>query len=314
MREGLKRAGIDLRVAQNIHRQVARGASISGKFATLDLRQASDTQASALVRLALPPKWYEPLFDLREPITEINDGVAKSVVLEKFSAMGNGYTFELETCLFLAICRAVYVMNGVTPVNGENVWAYGDDLIVLTELEKEVKAALRFCGLEINETKSFVSGPFRESCGGDYFEGVDVRPFFLKKEPSEPQDWIAMANGIRSMVPSQGLGECARGLGLRHAWFLALDNLPSQIRRCRGPSGLGDIVIHDEAQFWNTRTESSIRYVRCYRPAQFKTVSWNHFDNDVILAGACYGVPWNDGGVTPRDAVLGHAVSWVPYS
>jgi hypothetical protein len=316
LRGRLRDSGIDLRNAQEKHRQVARAASISGAFATIDLRQASDTLASALVRLLLPHQWYEPLNDLRESITSIKlaDGSTRDVVLEKFSAMGNGYTFELETAIFLAICRAVYVKNGCEPKPGENLHVFGDDIIVRTEYARDVIAALQYFGMTVNEDKTFVDGPFRESCGGDFFEGVDVRPYFLKKEPNEPQDYIAMANGIRALDPSGCFSTSYRGLDLRHAWFRCLGFLPVTIRRIRGPKVLGDLCVHDDPEFWQTRTRSSIRYIRVYRPARFKGVSWDHFDKDVLLAGACYGLPWNNGRVTPRDAVLGYKQGWVAYS
>jgi hypothetical protein len=249
------------------------------------------------------------------------EGKTKTIVLEKFSAMGNGYTFELETAIFLAICNAVYVTRGYTPHVSKNVFVFGDDIIVETELAADVIAALRFFGFKPNEKKTFLSGPFRESCGGDYFEGVDVRPYFQKELPSEPQHYIAMANGLRRMVRENRFAS-VRGRGIHRAWFRALDALPSDIKRCRGPQSLGDLVIHDEPEFWTTRTRSSVRYLRVYRPATFKQVSWDHFDSEVLLAGACYGIPsnvpqaqaWSGGFVTPRDAVTGYKQGWVKFS
>jgi hypothetical protein len=314
LRERLKLSGIDLNLAQEKHRQVACASSISGDYATIDLRQASDTIAKVLVKLLLPRLWHEPLFDLREPITEIVvAGKKRDVVLEKFSAMGNGYTFELETVIFLAVCRAIYTVRGHKPQNGDNVHVFGDDIIVKTELAEDVIAALRYFGLETNTKKTFVKGPFRESCGGDYFGGVDVRPFFLKDSPSEPQHYIAMANGLRRLVLTNDFS-WGRGPHIHRAWFRALDAIPSSIRRFRGPKDLGDLVIHDEVEFWQTRTRRSVRYIRVYRPSKYRKVSWDHFDSDVTLAGACYGVPWGGGELIPRDSVAGYKAGWVPFS
>lgn len=314
LRDRLAASGIDLNHAQEVHRQVARDSSISGAYATIDLHQASDSISTALVKLCFPHRWHEPLFDLREPITSIVvDGENKDVVLEKFSAMGNGYTFELETVLFLAVCRTVYVMRGHKPLNGKNVHVFGDDIIVKTELAEDVIAALRFLGLETNKSKTFVSGPFRESCGGDYFNGVDVRPYFQKELPCEPQHYIAMANGLRRMVFTNSFA-WGRGPSIHRAWFRVLDFIPGPIRRLRGPKDLGDLCIHDDCEFWQTRTRSSIRYIRVYRPSKYRKVSWGHFDTDVVLAGACYGLPWNDGYIIPRDSVAGYKQGWVAYS
>lgn len=322
LRERLKRKGVNLNSAQEKHRQVACAASITGEYATIDLSQASDNLSSSLVKLVLPRRWHEPLFDLREPVTEItNAGVKKTIVLEKFSAMGNGYTFELETVIFMAVCMAVYTMRGQKPLPGKNLHVFGDDIIVKTDLAEDVIAALRFFGFKTNSKKTFLDGPFRESCGGDYFEGVDVRPFFLKENPSEPQQFIAMANGIRRMVSNDTFAY-GRGPGLHRAWLRVLDFIPTPIRRCRGPKDLGDLCIHDRLEFWETRTRSSIRYVKVYRPATFRKVAWDHFDSDVLLAGAIYGVPsgvphgkpWGGGSFTPRDAVTGYKIGWVKFS
>jgi len=102
-------------------------------------------------------------------------------VLEKFSSMGNGYTFELETVIFSAITAAVHEMvTGEAAKLHQNVFVYGDDIICKTDVSLDVIAALRWFGFSLNERKSFVSGPFRESCGGDYFNGVPVRAHFFE--------------------------------------------------------------------------------------------------------------------------------------
>lgn len=313
MKVRMKSAGLNLKTAPDLHKLVACDSSISGKYATIDLSQASDNLALSLVKLVLPPQWLEPLSDLRSPYTEIVEaGVTKRILLEKFSSMGNGYTFELETVIFMAVCRAVYLVKGHKPYMSKNVFVFGDDIIVKTELAKDVIAALQFFGFKPNTKKTFVDGPFRESCGGDYYRGVDVRPYFLKELPSEPQHYIAMANGIRAMG-RKGPSTEYRWTDVRRAWFTALDSVPSSIRRCRGPESLGDLVIHDEPEFWTTRTRSSVRYVKVYRPARFKKVGWDHFCDDVVLAGACYGVPWGGGAVMPRDPVVGYKQGWLVH-
>lgn len=312
VRRRLLRAGINLRDGQDIHRQVAREASVRGHMSTLDLSNASDTVCRNLVKLLLPTDWYEIFDSLRSPTTEVK---GKRVVLEKFSSMGNGFTFELETLIFLAISCAAMESCAIPVEIGTNVLVYGDDIIVPTECSSVVISALRFFGMTPNREKSFVEGPFRESCGGDYFNGTDVRPYFLKESPSEPQQFIAMANGIRRLG-NPDVGQLHRRSLTRRSWFRILDALPSRIRRLRGPHGLGDLVIHDEEDRWaNTvRWRSSIRWIRVYRPARFQRVGWNHFKPSVVLATALYGTGDGELGVTPRDAVLGYKEGWVPFS
>lgn len=319
IRERLKQRSchrLDLDTAANIHRQVARESSISGRYATIDLSQASDTISYAFVKLMLPRRWFEALDSLRSPKTLISTSEKgeKWIVLEKFSSMGNGYTFELETVLFMAVCAAIMRRGGQKPLPGMNLHVFGDDIIVPTQFASEVISTLRFFGMKTNKDKTFVSGPFRESCGGDYFNGVDVRPYHLKKEVNEPQQYIAMANGIRRMGTANSI-HGPRWPLIRDVWFRVLDNIPVAIRRCRGPQDLGDIVIHDEPSFWNTRTRSSRRYIRVYKPASHREVKFSVFDPDVQLASLVYGVGLTRRNtILPRDSVTGHKLGWVVFS
>jgi len=321
-----KRAGLDLAKGQDIHRQLAREASIRGHLSTLDLSNASDTVCTNLVRLVLPPGWFDVLNQLRSPKTYVDE---KWVLLEKFSSMGNGFTFELETLVFLCLILALDqtscqkrdgVPYGINLIPGHNVFTYGDDILCPTESAKDVVSCLKFCGFSLNENKSFVTGSFRESCGGDFFEGVDVRPYFLKEFPCEPHELISLANGLRRHRSIR-----TRDFAVFRAWRGVLDCIPRHIRDCRGPESLGDLVIHDSEERWSTRQRASIRYIRVWRPARFRKVPWSHFRPDVTLAAACYGVgdggtsrfgstPLQNYGVTPRNAVIGFKTGWVAYS
>jgi len=161
LKSRLKRSGIDLKEGQTIHRRMACEASKSRLFATLDLSNASDTVCTNLVKLVLPPTWFEALNMLRSPTTEIVkshkpsfsrcEGNAR-VLLEKFSSMGNGFTFELETLIFLSICLvAVRQKHWTDPIPGVDVFVYGDDIIIPTDCAEDVISALRYCGFDLND-------------------------------------------------------------------------------------------------------------------------------------------------------------------
>nr|QDH88717.1 MAG: RNA-dependent RNA polymerase [Leviviridae sp.] len=309
IRRRLRLFGVDLEHGQEIHRQVACEASSKGHLATLDLSNASDTVSLELVRLLLPQKWAELLESLRAPYTLIE---GEWVRLEKFSSMGNGFTFELETLLFFAISLVASRLP-LSAAHEKQILVYGDDIIVPTRSASDVIAALAFFGFQTNERKTFVDGPFRESCGGDFYAGTDVRPFYVKESPREPQDYIKLANGIRRLGRSD---EWPGSLDPRYRipWLRALDCIPTGIRSCRGPESLGDIVIHDVEEAWAFRWRHSIRYFRCYRPASFGRVGWEHFRPSAVLASAVYGTGDGRLGVTPRDSVLGYKLGWVPFS
>jgi hypothetical protein len=317
LRRRLLSRGIDLDMLQLIHRRKAREASLSGAVATIDLSNASDTVAKKLVQLFFTHEWFSLLNSIRVPFTVMPDG--RRIYLEKFSGMGNGYTFELETIIFYAICRVV--------CDGSNlVSVYGDDILVPADKAGVVLRALKFFGFEPNLKKTFVSGAFRESCGGDFFSGDAVRPHFQDREPTSPQDWISLANGLRRVWSEHETLDSR----VSKAWHLCLENIPVQIRACRGPSDLGDIVLHDRRETWQIRHEDSIRYVRAWVPYTFDVYGWSRFPAGAVFASALYGVPngklgirIKDGrpssatfrpGVVPRDGVTGYNRAWVPYS
>jgi len=61
----------------------------------------------------------------------------------------------------------------------EDVHVYGDDIIVRKSVYEPLIELLAYLGFTTNSRKTFSSGPFRESCGADWYEGKDVRPFTL---------------------------------------------------------------------------------------------------------------------------------------
>jgi hypothetical protein len=168
---------IDLRNTQSFHRSFVQEASRTGLYATIDLSSASDTISFELVRDLIPPSWFELLVQARSHSYVFEN---RSYVYEKFSAMGNGYTFELETLLFYALTRATMLQN---QIDGK-VSVYGDDIILPSRAYTLVSTTLEQCGFTVNKLKSFATGYFRESCGGDYFNGKNVRPFYLKDNVS----------------------------------------------------------------------------------------------------------------------------------
>jgi len=317
MRHRLHRRGLDLDNGQDIHKRVACEASKEGHMCTIDLSNASDTVSKSLVELLLPTPWYEALTSLRATSTLVDGHWVK---LEKFSSMGNGYTFELETTLFAAIAAAVLELRGEPVEFGRNVLVFGDDIIVPTSSSSDLLAALKFLGFQANAEKTFVDGPFRESCGGDYFLGADVRPHYIKEEVTEPQHLIVLANALWR------LREKAIGVGLHaaltRARFMVLDQLPTRIRSLRGPRELGDIVIWDHEHTWRPRIRHGIRYFDGYTPVRGDPVSWKYFHPDVVLATALFlsgsraDSSDNVGrdGVSLPDSVTGYKVREVPFS
>jgi len=175
MESRLKQAGLSTD-DQSRNARLARQGSIHNDLATIDLSSASDLICYELVKALLPSDWFHLLNYARTGAVLVN---GTEIRLEKFSSMGNAKTFPLETLIFWAISTAAPEVFG-SSFKQSDVAVYGDDIIVPTSGARQVYWALNAVGFSVNTAKSYVSGPFRESCGHDYYNGVNVRPFYQK--------------------------------------------------------------------------------------------------------------------------------------
>jgi len=145
-------------------------------LATVDLSSASDLISYWLVELLLPRAWFELLDAARSSHAKLPSG--KVVELSKFSSMGNGFTFELETLIFWAIAQAVTEEVGAW---SGCVSVYGDDIIVPDAAYGRLEEIFQLFGFKVNSEKSYSSGEFFESCGEHYFGGENVTPVYQKE-------------------------------------------------------------------------------------------------------------------------------------
>jgi hypothetical protein len=240
LRKRLNRVGLLLPDSQAHNAKGAFEGSVTGRWATIDLSMASDTVSFEIVRSLLPARWFEALEQSRSPNGVLPSG--ERVVYQKFSSMGNGYNFELETLIFWAICSAVLDTHGW---KGRQPLVYGDDIIVPTEYVGHILEAIRLIGFIPNEKKTHYSGPFRESCGKHYFSGVDVTPIYVK----DPVDCINrrywLANSIKRW------SRMAYGLDgtYQSVYDQVVSPIPQQLR-FPIPDGVGDgglVIDFDEA-------------------------------------------------------------------
>lgn len=215
MKRRLSRAGIDLS-DQSKNQRLAREGSVTGELATLDLASASDTISTSLVKLLLPADWYAMLSAARSSTVNYR---GKSFALQKFSAMGNATTFPLESLIFWAITT-----TACEGVDGR-IGIYGDDIVCPVSRVDDVIWALNFCGFEVSRSKSFWSGPFRESCGADFYKGISVRPYYQKNLVSGRTLFVLHNYYYRNMMHDYAA--------------LVLEHIPNALR-IFGPDGYGD--------------------------------------------------------------------------
>lgn len=194
IRERLRRHGIDLR-DQGINQNLAQKA-YSDHLATVDFSSASDTISYNVVMDLLPIDWFEFLDLARCPRYQF-DGKWEN--FHKFTSMGNAYTFELESLIFYA-CAFACVEEVEKPITQVNLGVYGDDVIIPARCFERFQALTKFLGFSINTEKSFSQGQFYESCGQDFFAGILVRPFQLKKDVNNVLDFNYVYNQVKRLA------------------------------------------------------------------------------------------------------------------
>lgn len=192
IRRRLQRHGIDLN-DQSHNQRLSRIGAKFNTLATVDFSSASDTISSVLVAQLLPGDWLQVLCALRSPYGNIADS---KIEYEKFSSMGNGFTFELESLIFLALAQAV------AGEDASQCSIYGDDLIIPSKYYDKCIELFAYCGFSINVKKSYATTYYRESCGKHWWNGVDITPLYLKEKIQNETTSYKAHNAIRRYAHS----------------------------------------------------------------------------------------------------------------
>jgi hypothetical protein len=172
---------------QTINRDAAQASSVSRDYCTIDMKDASD-----LVSLALVQRIFRasPLLDLLEASRSLHASLpdGTSVLLQKFASMGSATCFPVEAFVFYTLIQAaVHEQLDLTPSNksvkniSRFIHVYGDDIIIPVGWLRNVVAKLESYYLRVNQHKSFSRSQFRESCGGDFYNGYSVKPVYLRE-------------------------------------------------------------------------------------------------------------------------------------
>lgn len=270
IKDRLKRIGIYIETGQSDHIAILR--YFSDCFSTIDQSDASDRISRTLVKDLLPLEWFHILDRIRSRKTTMPDGSV--IELEKFMTQGNGFTFELETAIFYCLVQAMiinyYGKKGIVSV-------YGDDTIVSVHHGKFIVEHLDEFGLKVNTEKSYVDGPFKESCGFDIFGKQVVRPIYLKEfEPNETLFYVQFCNYIKRVLDHLN-SDGWYNIWYSRPWrrclgFIHPDN------RLFGPPSLGDnVIIVPEKPvgykhaYWKHGILYVTAYKRRYAPRSFTT-------------------------------------------
>lgn len=169
--------------------QRAAQEAVARNHVTLDLSNASDTVSVPLVwfLLAGVPNLRRRLMATRSSHMLMNN---QRVRLSAFAPMGSAVCFPVESLVFWAITMASLKLvrshehrqNGVTRMVcdfrddalASEIRVFGDDIVVPEEAFPTLCSTLREIGCEPNMSKTCWQTPFRESCGSEWFNGIDV--------------------------------------------------------------------------------------------------------------------------------------------
>jgi len=178
---------------QERNQVAAQIGSLTNLLATVDWSQASDTNSVELSRALLPSAHFEFLDKIRAKWMQIGNKRFKSNIM---FTMGFSATFLIESVIFTAIGRAAVALAwNFAPDEARkffrnykralaSVFSYGDDLIMPSFAMGALEMIANHLGLKINVDKSYSDSPYRESCGKEYYNGVDITTEYFPRGTS----------------------------------------------------------------------------------------------------------------------------------
>jgi len=169
---------------QTFNQRICQKAYEDG-LVTLDLSNASDTVSATLVwfLLAEVPKLRSQLFCTRSDFMIYEN---RKIKIAAFAPMGSATCFPVETLVFWALSLASvrhvtsfwpYPISRVrSPLEeaSSSVAVFGDDIIIPSYAMDTLVGTLQSVGCEVNTSKTCFQTPFRESCGSEWYNGIDI--------------------------------------------------------------------------------------------------------------------------------------------
>jgi hypothetical protein len=287
---------------QTVNQALAISVSKTGHMATLDMAEASDRVSLALVEdmFAAAPDFRSIALACRSTRAELPNG--EVIRLKKFASMGSALCFPVEALVFFTSIIASRILRAgrfptarLVSEMAQDVYVYGDDLIVPADEAPAICTDLETIGLKVNRDKSFWTGQFRESCGVDAYDGEVVSPIYLRR------DWPADRTGaseICSLVATANQLEKAgyprSAASIRHGVEKFLGELP-------------ETPVNSPALGWHrkSKTAPSRRWNRAYQ--RFEYLCWVPIspmvpdDLDGLPAMAkCWGLIGSSDPIDPR--------------
>jgi len=182
--------------------QRALSGSLTGKTATLDLSDASDSVRWDVVSMVFPCNIVAALERARSPYCEVGDKTNKvRHRVHMYAGMGNATTFIVESLFFWALVTVLSEwLQDFTPVS-----VFGDDIVC------GIKAAshplfheqLALAGLKLNMAKSGLSiePGFREACGIAAYQGCELPLLRVKGyDCRKPEELVSLCGLVNTAL------------------------------------------------------------------------------------------------------------------
>lgn len=237
-------------------------------YDTLDMSKASDRNSLALVKdlFSGVPGVLRYLLACRTPGTVLPSG--EVLWFKKFAPMGSATCFPVQAIVYYALACASLHVNGGIPLGiaMRNVYVYGDDLVVPHGFFSQLNADFEDNYLKFNMDKCCIHGKFRESCGADTYDGVDVTPIRLKRAyPGRSAvDLIPVIKHINNLMQT---GYRAASRALRRA---ALRIFPSLRELSLPTSPIPDLPIF----YWLDSERPSTVKIWLGKDSMFRVKGW----------------------------------------
>jgi len=233
---------------QTVNGRLALESSQSKEFVTLDLKEASDRISIELVRYLFGDFAYYYMNASRADSVVLPSGRAHE--LRKFAPMGNCLTFPVQSLVFWALVQA-----GIDCKYGKSraeVYVFGDDIIYPSRYHNGALNGLVRAGLVPNIGKTFRLGSFRESCGVEAFNGIDITPFRLKVASVSSYSNVQSLCSLAKRMRLAGYERCAAYMYSQARSFMG------KLHLCNNPDAQGifeytkaarDIFLHGNVRF-----------------------------------------------------------------
>jgi len=260
---------------QSINRGLAMRASRDGLMATLDLSDASDRVKHDLAMRMFDgnPELRAAVEACRSTSALLPDGQIVTP-LAKFASMGSALCFPVESMYFYTICVVALLAKLHLPVTDRNifrvsrhVYVYGDDIIVPREHAATIVGYLQKYCCKVNVSKSHWNGKFRESCGMDAYDGIDVTPVYVHTmHPTGRRQARSLVSWVSSMNAFYKKGFMKTSSYIQKRCERYLGKLPIVTETCSGLGRVLDAPLTTER--WNRKLQRAEISAWCASPVR----------------------------------------------